>query len=321
VRRRLRVATRGSELARWQAALVGSLLSQAVPGAETDIVIIETVGDRRTDVPIWSIGGQGVFVREVQAAVLEGRADLAVHSAKDLPAVTADGLALAAVPVRADPRDALVGSRLEDLAPGAPIATGSVRRRAQLAWLRPDLTFTSLRGNIGTRLKRVPDGGAVVVAAAALHRLGLDAVIAETLDPDVLLPQVAQGALAVECRIDDVESLTCCQAIDDIRVRLVVEAERSFLARLGGGCELPVGALASFDRSGSLVLHGLLASLDGHVVIRETEVAPADDGVGLGVRLAQRLLTEAGGAGLLADLGVTNSGAVDGGVLHPGRGE
>jgi hydroxymethylbilane synthase len=306
VKRLLRIATRGSELARWQANVVGQLLTEALPGVEIDIVIVETVGDRNSDIPIWSIGGQGVFVGEVEAAVLEGRADLAVHSAKDLPAVTADGLALAAIPVRADPRDALVGSRLDDLAPGATIATGSVRRRAQLAWLRPDLTFTSLRGNIGTRLTRIPDGGAVVVAAAALHRLGLDAAIAETLDPDALLPQVGQGALAVECRADDVESLTCCRAIDDSQVRLEVEAERAFLARLGGGCELPVGALAVVDQSGTLVVRGLMASLDGHVVIRETEVAPARDGPGLGDRLARRLLTEAGGAGLLADLGVAD---------------
>jgi porphobilinogen deaminase len=229
--RLLRVATRGSELARWQARLVGQLLAAAVPGVTAELVVVETTGDRRTDLPIWAIGGQGVFVREVQAAVLEGRADIAVHSAKDLPAIPSDGLSLAAFPVRADPRDALVGSRLDDLAPGAPIATGSVRRRAQLAWLRPD-------------------------------------------------------------------TAACCDAIDDRDVRLAVESERAFLARLGGGCELPVGALAHPTPAG-LRVEGLMASLDGHILLRDAEEGPAADGALIGARLAERLLTEAGGAGLL----------------------
>src|SRR5262245_43717344 len=152
--RRLRAATRGSALARWQTDHVASLL-----GEEVEVVVVETTGDRRTDVAIHQMGGQGVFVKEVQAAVLEGRADLAVHSAKDLPSVTTPGLVMAAVPPRADPRDALVGASLEGLPAGARVATGSVRRRAQLAWLRPDLTFTGLRGNIGTRLERAGTPG------------------------------------------------------------------------------------------------------------------------------------------------------------------
>ncbi len=168
-----------------------------------ELVVIATSGDQRRDVPVWELGGQGVFVKEVQAAVLDGRADVAVHSAKDLPSWTPEGLVLAAITERADPRDALVGTRLADLQPGAQVATGSVRRRAQLAWVRPDLTFTGLRGNIGTRLERVPDGGAVVVAAAALARLGLLDRAAEILPTAVMLPQVGQGAIGVECRAGD----------------------------------------------------------------------------------------------------------------------
>src|SRR3954454_24670057 len=193
--RRLRAATRGSALARWQTDHVAGLL-----GADVDVVVVETTGDRRTDVAIHEMGGQGVFVKEVQAAVLDGRADIAVHSAKDLPSAPAPGLVLAAVPERDDARDALVGMGLAQLGPGARVATWSVRRRAQLAWMRPDLTFVGLRGNIGTRLERAGTAGidAVVVAFAALQRLGWADRATEVLSPSTVLPQVAQGALAIE---------------------------------------------------------------------------------------------------------------------------
>ena len=186
-------------------------------------------------------------MKEVQEAVRRGEADLAVHSAKDLPAITPDGLVLAAFPERADVRDALVGSTLAALGEGATVATGSVRRRVQLAALRPDLVFVELRGNMATRLAKAVDVDAVVVAAAALDRLDLADRIAERLEPSVLLPQVAQGALAVECRVDDARSLDALQAIDDPLVHRAVAAERAFLGALGGGCELPVGALAVLE--------------------------------------------------------------------------
>src|SRR5688500_4673500 len=190
----VRVATRGSPLARWQADHVAMLL-----GEDAALVVVETTGDRRQDVPIWEMGGQGVFVKEVQAAVLDGRADVAVHSAKDLPSQPTPGLMIAAVPEREDPRDALVGASLAGLRAGGRVATGSVRRRAQLAGLRPDLTFQGLRGNVGTRVERAGVGGidAVVVAYAGLIRLGLADRAAEVLSPALMLPQVAQGALAV----------------------------------------------------------------------------------------------------------------------------
>jgi hydroxymethylbilane synthase len=305
--RGLRVATRGSELARWQADAVAAKLRAAHPGLEIELVVVETTGDRRLDVPISEIGGQGVFVKEVQQAVLDGRADMAVHSAKDLPSLTAPGLRLAAVPERADPRDALVGSTLDGLGVGARIATGAVRRRAQLAWLRPDLTFASLRGNIATRLAKAAEHDAVVVAAAALHRLGLVDKLNEAgtsweaLAPSVLLPQVAQGALAVECREDDGETAALLAGIEDEVARVAVDAERAFLAQLGGSCDLPVGAYAEVD-AGTLTIEGLIASADGRILLRDRYQGDAADPVGAGEALADRLLGPGGGSALLEPL-------------------
>ncbi len=255
----LRIATRGSALARWQAEYVAALLRAADPGLPVELVVVRTEGDRRRDQPIHTLGGQGVFVKEVEQAVLEGWADIAVHSAKDLPSTTAAGLALVAVPARGDPRDALVGRALADLAPGATVATGSVRRRAQLAARRPDLTYVDLRGNIGSRLDKVPEGGAIVVALAALQRLGVADRAAEVLDVDVLVPQVAQGALGVECRADDDATRARLAPIEDAATRVAVDAERAFLAQLGGGCDLPVGAYAEVDGD-QVVLATFLAS-------------------------------------------------------------
>jgi hydroxymethylbilane synthase len=296
----LRIATRGSALARWQAEEVARLLRAAAPECDVHLVPVETTGDRRTDIPVWEMGGQGVFVKEVQAALFDGRADVAVHSAKDLPSTTAPGLVLAAVPVRADPRDALVGASLATLVPGALVATGSVRRRAQLAWLRPDLTFTGLRGNVPTRLERVPPGGAVVVAAAALARLGLADRATEILATELMLPQVGQGAIAVECRSDDRAARTLLASIDQPDVRAAVTAERAYLARLGGGCDLPVGAFGRLrsEGDGELVVEGMMASLDGRLVLRATISGPEDAPDRLGRMLADELLTT-GGSDLL----------------------
>ncbi len=298
----VRVATRGSELARWQASYLADRLVQGHPGLTVEVVVVETTGDRRQDVPVWQMGGQGVFVKEVQAAVLDGRADLAVHSAKDLPSVTAPGLVLACVPARADPRDALVGNTLAGLAAGAQVATGSVRRRAQLAWLRPDLTFAGLRGNMPTRVAHASaERGAVVVAAAALERLGLMDRAAEVLEPEVLLPQVAQGALAVECRSGDEATIALLAGIEHRAARRAVDAERAFLARLGGGCDLPVGAYATEADDGTLSMDGMLASGDGRILLRATRTGGGDPAT-LGAQLAEDLLLEAGGSVVLADL-------------------
>ncbi|CAB4961721.1 unannotated protein [freshwater metagenome] len=271
----LRIATRGSALALWQAERVAEML-----GSPSELVIIETRGDQDTTSPIHAIGGTGVFVKEVQEAVLRGEADLAVHSAKDLPAITMEGLILAAVPERADARDALVGSRLEKLPQGARIGTGSVRRRSQLAAIRPDLEFGELRGNIGTRLGKAADFDAIVVAAAALDRLGLGDRIAQRLEPSVMLPQVAQGALAVESRLDDAEALVALAAIDDAIAHLAVKAERAFLAALGGGCDVPVGAYATIKSGGMISMQALLAQEDGSSVRRAKGVGSDPDALG-----------------------------------------
>jgi hydroxymethylbilane synthase len=297
-RRRVRAATRGSALARVQTDHVEALLAPF--GFEVEAVVVETTADRRLDLPIWEMGGKGAFVKEVQAAVLDGRADLAVHSAKDLPSRTPDGLVLAAVPERADPRDVLVGATLEGLPAGAVVATGSARRRAQLAWLRPDLTFAGLRGTIATRLERIPDGGAIVMAAAALDRLALrlEGVASEVLAPAVLLPQVAQGALAVECRAEDPGLRAVLGEIEDAPSRRAVDAERGFLAELGGDCDLPAGAHAVVDPgTGAVTVDGLLASLDGHVLLRHRVSGDAPAAAGAG--LARHLVDDAGGAALL----------------------
>jgi hydroxymethylbilane synthase len=293
----MRIATRASALARWQAERVGSLL--AGEAAEIDYVLVTTTGDRDQRADLHSMGGTGVFVREVQQAVLEGRADIAVHSAKDLPSETPEGLVLVAVPERADPRDALVGARLDDLPPGGLVGTGSVRRRAQLAAARGDLSFGPLRGNIETRLRKRAELGydAIVVAHAALQRLGLASEASEVLEPARLLPQVAQGALAVECRVDDAVTEARLRAIDDAAAHRAVATERAFLAELGGGCNLPCGALASTGASGTIVLDALLGSTDGQVMLR-TRVT-GDDPLDLGRAAAADLLDAKGGRALV----------------------
>jgi len=293
---RLRAATRGSPLARWQADHVAGLLDAVHGDLDHETVVVTTRGDRERDRPLSELGGKGVFVKEVQAALLDGRADLAVHSAKDLPSTTPDGLVVAAVPERADPRDGLVGGRLDDLAPGARIATGSARRRAQLAAHRPDLTFVGLRGNMDTRLAAAADHGAVVVACAALHRLGKADALADVLDPSVVLPQAGQGTLAVECRADDVATRERLAAVDHEPSRRRLVAERAFLAELGGDCDIPAGAYAEVDGSGVRVT-GVIASLDGHVVLRHAVVDTDPEAAGRA--LARHLLDDAGGASLL----------------------
>jgi len=290
---RLRLATRGSPLARWQAEWVGRRL-----GLDVEFVIVETTGDRRQDVALAAIGGQGVFVKEVQAAVLEGRADAAVHSAKDLPSVTAPGLWLAAIGERDDPRDALVGSTLERLPTGARVATGSVRRRAQLANLRPDLTFAELRGNIATRLAKADGHDAIVMAAAALRRLGMADRITEAIDPELVVPQVGQGAIALECRAEDTAVQEAVAGLDDLPTRRAVTAERAFLATLGGGCSLPVGAYAtSAGPDGGLSLLAVILSGDGRICLRHREAGT--DPEALGRSVAHHLLVASGGAEVL----------------------
>ena len=288
--RPLRLATRGSTQARTQSQVVADALMSAHPGQRVELVFVETLGDRtqHADVPLHTIGGQGVFVKEIQSAVLRGEADMAAHSAKDLPSVVADGMHIAAFCQRRDARDVLIGSTIDGLAKGASVATGSVRRRAQLALARPDLEFLELRGNIHTRLGKVPPGGAIVMAAAALEALGLLGEISEYLPPATFVPSPGQGCVAVECRADDDRMIELLGTVDHAPTRRSVELERAFLAELGSGCSLPVGAHAT-DR----ILTAFLAADDRSRYLTETVELPDDHeaAISCSVELARSMHT------------------------------
>jgi hydroxymethylbilane synthase len=277
---RVRIATRGSELALWQARYVAGRIESEV-GAETQIVPLKTKGDRIQNVSLAKIGGKGLFVKEIEEALLDGRADVAVHSAKDLPAMLHPELPLVAFPERADPRDAWVareaGVRLSDLPSGARVGTGSVRRSAQLRRQRPDLEIVPLRGNVATRL-------------------GLAERITEPIAPEVLLPSVAQGALAVQARADTALAQDLAALDDPASARRVV-AERAFQARLGGDCSVPLAALAE-SRADALRLRGLVIALDGSRVAEAERVAPASEAERAGEALAEAVLRD-GGAEIL----------------------
>jgi len=280
----IRIATRGSRQARTQTEGVAALLRAA--GLETEIVLVDTLGDRTQadNVPLHTIGGQGVFVKEVQRAVLDDRADVAVHSAKDLPATETQGLEIGAFLARRSAADVLIGATLDGLDHGAPVATGSVRRRAQLRLVRPDLEFLELRGNIPTRLERVPQGGAIVMALAALEILGMTDRVDDVLDPTRFVPAVGQGCVAVECRVADRRIAEALAQVDDPPSRRAVTIERAYLAELGAGCSLPVGAYAD----GGL-LHVFLADESGHTAVtRAVELAgEADDDLAIARRAAR----------------------------------
>ena len=286
----IRAATRGSALARWQAEHVAALLRGVDPTIDVELVIVDTQADQRLDVPIHELGGKGVFAKEVQHAVLRGRADLAVHSAKDLPSVTIPGLVLAAVPERGDPRDALVGASLHDLPEGAEVATGSLRRRAELWRHRPDLRMAELRGNMQTRLAKATRHDAIVVAATALDRLGLADEIAERLPVDAMVPQVAQAALGAECRADDGELRAVLARIEHSDTRRCVDAERAFLAELGGDCSLPAGAHAVVDGA-DLTITAFLGSADARTTVRATTTGAGPE---VGTEMARDLRQQLG---------------------------
>lgn len=292
----LRIATRASDLAIWQAEHVAGLLRTVHPDCTIELVRITTQADKNLSVPIAQIGGKGVFAKEIQQAVVDGRADIAVHSAKDLPAAQVPGLMLGAVPERGDARDALVGAELNDLAHGATVGTGSARRAVQLRALRPDLKIVGLRGNIAKRLSRIGELDAVVVAAVALERLNLDEQLAQVFSVEEVVPQVAQGALAIECRRGDDAVAAQLAMIEDGPSRLRVDAERAFLARLGGDCDMPAGAHATLSADGMLRLVGVLAP-ETHRKMNRFEasgVATTESAHALGTHVAQTLLASHG---------------------------
>jgi hydroxymethylbilane synthase len=300
----LRIATRKSQLALWQAEHVAALLRAAHPGLEIEMVPLLTQGDRIQDRSLAAIGGKGLFIKELEVAIEDKRADIAVHSMKDVPADLPDGLYIAAVLERADPRDALVTAsgiaRLEDLPRGAVVGTSSLRRQAQIKALRADLRVESLRGNVDTRVRKLDAGGmdAIVLACAGLVRLGLQARISARLDPKVCLPAVTQGVIGIECRRSDARTVSLLQPLEDPATRKVMDAERAFAARLGGSCQSPIAGYAELGSS-SITLRGLVAEPDGSRLLRDTATGDLENPAALGRQLAERLL--AAGAGALLE--------------------
>jgi hydroxymethylbilane synthase len=289
----LRFATRGSALALVQSDLVAAALRAHAPDLEVEYVRITTEGDKDRTTPLSVLGGRGVFVRGVEEALLNGEADIAVHSLKDMPTVDAPGLVIGAVLERADPRDAFIGAqgrRLAELPSGARVGTSSQRRRALLQVMRPDLEIVELRGNVDTRLRKVADGevDGAVLAAAGLTRLGRIGEATQIFEAMEFLPAPGQGAIAVECRADDTRTLTLVAGIEHAETRAAVEAERGFLAALGSGCSLPVGAYAQVD--GELVaLRAMIADVDGSAPVFADGSAPLTQASSLGHGLGERL--------------------------------
>lgn len=299
----VRIATRKSQLALWQAEHVAALLRGAYPGLDVELVPMSTKGDQILDRSLAAIGGKGLFIKELEIAMEEGRADLAVHSMKDVPAELPDGFVIGAVLERADPHDALLTTRykgLDDLPAGARIGTSSLRRQAQLLALRPDVRIEGLRGNVGTRLKRLDDGelDAIVLACAGLVRLGWEARITARLDTRVSLPAVGQGVIGIECRGDDTTTLGLLGALEHAATRTAIHAERAFSGTLGGSCQSPIAAHARLT-NGTLHLEGLVAEPDGSRLLRDSLEGPTGSPEALGAALAGRLLDA--GAGALLD--------------------
>jgi hydroxymethylbilane synthase len=298
------IGSRGSKLALWQSEWVKARLEALDPGVEVRIDIIKTMGDVRTDVPLSTIGGQGAFTKELEVALLDRRVDVAVHSLKDLPTVTPEGLSITATPEREDPRDALVlragsaarANSLKRLAEGAVVGTSSLRRIAQLKHLRPDVQIKDLRGNVDTRLRKLDEGeyDALILASAGLRRLGFGERISAAIAQEEMLSAVGQGSLGVETRSDDAETNALVVRLDDPRTRAAVLAERALLRSLGGGCQVPIAAHATVE-GGRLKLDGLVATLDGTQVLRDSLGGDAADAARVGEKLAARLLERGAG--------------------------
>ena len=301
------IGTRGSKLALWQADYVEQRLREEYPSLKVTQKRISTKGDRILDVPLAKIGGKGLFTKELEEEMLSGAIDLAVHSLKDMPAKVPDGLMIAAVTKRLDPGDALVSNRFSsfsELPQGARVGTSSLRRRAQLLCARPDLTMIDLRGNVNTRLRKLDEGeyDAIVLAVAGLKRLGFADRIREVLPQTMVLPAVGQGALAIETRADDSETRDMLAFLRDDDTVCCAEAERSFLARVEGGCQVPVGVYATAEGD-DMNVEAVIASLDGQRSYRGNVKGERKDAAKLGEGLAEKLLDE-GGAKILQELGL-----------------
>lgn len=300
------IATRGSRLALWQAEHVKARLQEAHPGLQVELMRIKTQGDVILDVPLSKVGGKGLFVKEIEEALLNGAADLAVHSMKDMPMDLPAGLILGCVPERETPDDMLLSARydsLEQLPPGARVGTSSLRRQAQLLALRPDVRVSSLRGNVDTRLRKLLEGqfDAIILAAAGLKRLGLEAPRMRALGPDLFLPAVGQGALGIECRAERRDIVDMLAFLEHRPTRVCVEAERAFLAGMEGGCQAPIAGHAVMRGPDAFHLEGLAAELDGSHMLRRSVAGEADAPEAAGLSLARALLDD-GAADILARL-------------------
>ena len=302
--RHLRIGTRGSVLAKWQAEFVRKRLFSAA-GVEAEIVIIKTSGDKLPQAQLTQIGGKGIFIKELEDALFEETIDVAVHSVKDIPTDIPSRVSFPAIFRREDVRDCIVsanGATLTNLRHGARVGTGSLRRQAQLRHIRPDLDVRDLRGNVDTRLRKVESGeyDAVMLAKAGLDRLGWSNRISETLSPEVCMPAVGQGAIAAECRLADHEAADVLGTLDDVETRTAIIAERALLSALQGGCQVPLGAWARTER-GEFVLEACVCSVDGSQYVKQRASATPDQAVALGEHVA-RLLLEAGAQPILEEV-------------------
>jgi len=302
------IGTRSSKLALWQAEYIADCLQKQYPDLVVELKHIATTGDKILDTPLAKIGGKGLFTKELETEMLAGDIDIAVHSLKDMPTQIPEGLTLAVITERFDPGDCLVSNvyqSLAELPQGARVGTSSLRRKAQLLHVRPDLTILDLRGNVNTRLRKLDAGeyDVIILAAAGLKRLGFGDRIKETIDPALCLPAVGQGALAIEARADDEEILECIKFLQDEATRQSAAAERAFLAAVEGGCQVPVGVYARKQANGSLQVTAVIASVDGKTLLRDELTGDAAEATKLGQTLAKKLLA-AGGLAIMQDIGL-----------------
>ena len=296
-------------MALWQASYVAEAIKKEHPSYCVELRELTTKGDRILDAPLAKIGGKGLFTKELEQAMLDGAVDLAVHSLKDMPTEVPDGLVTGAITTRLDPGDAFVSAHyaaVEDLPVGARVGTSSLRRRAQLLAVRPDLTICDLRGNVNTRLAKLDAGefDAIVLAAAGLKRLGFERRIRSILPRSVMLPAVGQGALAIECRVGDAAILSTIAFLRDAGMTTAAQAERAFLRRVEGGCQIPVGVYAEVDTDGQISIDAMIASVDGQRICRSDAHGAGEQAEVLGTALAEELL-DAGGREILKEIGIT----------------
>lgn len=296
MRKQIRIGTRASALALWQAEWVKAELEKKYPGIPVSLTKIKTTGDKILDVPLAMVGGKGLFVKEIEEAMLANEIDIAVHSMKDVPTFFPDGLHLSCITEREDARDALFtrnNVKFNDLPRGASVGTSSLRRQAQLMNVRPDFVIRQLRGNVGTRLQKLKEGkfDAVILAAAGVKRLGLDANVSEYLSPEISLPAIGQGALGVECRVDDRELNDLISFFNHADSRTCVTGERALLRRLEGGCQVPIACFGQV-KDGKLKLSGLVGSVDGKRIVKDTIEGEPANAEKLGVTLAEKLLSQ-----------------------------